>query len=380
MSTFLYGGLRTPIGKYRGRLSEYTGVQLGAQALGNLVKRHPGAAKVDGIVMGMTVQAGQGSNPARVAAHRAGLNMELPAITLNNACLAGIDCVIDATRRIAFNEGNGYLVGGMHSATRAPFVENEGEERMLAIVRDGLICAIGNEHVGLFSERRNRELGISRERQDEWSFESQMRAARADFVASGELVPLQTQDGLLDRDEAVRPQTTMDALRNLKPAFIPDGTITAGNAPPLADASCVAVVGNRAFADTVEREPLVRIVDWAHCAGPDWTLHDQPAKAVFKLLDKQGLRPSDIDLYEINEAFAGIVINAVDTLKIPASIVNVNGGAIAFGHPDAATSTRQLLTLSLELNKRKLRRGVATLCGAGGQGIAILVETVGGAG
>ncbi|BAO93145.1 thiolase family protein [Caballeronia cordobensis] len=374
--SYLYAGVRTPFGKYRGRLADSGAVQLAGNAIKELVRRHPAVAQPDGIIMGMTVQAGAGGNPARAAAHYAGLDLSIPAITLNNACLAGIDCMVDASRRIAGGEGRAYLVGGLASSSRSPYVTQDGTEPTTAHYVDGLICAIGGEHVGVFSDRRNRELGISRERQDEWSCESHRRAARASFVKSGEVFPFITEHGEMTVDESIRPDASLAALGRLKAAFVEGGTITAGNAPSLSDGAAIGIVGSREFSEVIDQGPLVRIVDWAYSAGPDWTLHNQPSDATRNLLKKQHLRTADIDLYEINEAFAGVVLAAVDDLKLPWDMVNPNGGAIAIGHPDAATAFRQVLTLALELNRRNLKRGIATLCGAGGQGIAILIESV----
>ena len=375
-AAYLYGGVRTPYGKYRGRLSSISAVDLGAIALKNLKERFPSVDHADGLMMGMTIQAGSGVNAARVAGYRAGLSLSLPSITLNNACLAGIDSAIDATRRIRSGEGNVYIVGGMHSASRAPHLEDQDQVRSLAIHTDGVICPISHLHVGVLSDAKNRELGLTRERQDEWAYESHRRAAHADFLSTGEVAPLSIDGEEMRTDQTIRHNASLAALSGLSPVFTSDGTITAGNAPALADGAAVTLVGDLAFANICGHKPLARIVDWGYSAGPDWTLHNQPWNATKRLLEKQGLDPSDIDLYEINEAFAGVVLAAVNELKLPADVVNPNGGSIAIGHPDAATATRQLLTLALELKRRQLRRGVATLCGGGGQGIAILIERV----
>lgn len=371
---FLYGGLRTPFGKYRGCLSAISAVDLGATALRNLTKRYPQLSISDGILVGMTVQAGSGVNAARVAGYRAGLNLEIPSITLNNACLAGIDTAIDATRRIRSGEGKIYVIGGMNSASRAPSLEDQSHVRSLAIHTDGVICPIKLEHVGVFSDAKNFELGITRRRQDEWAVRSHLLAASADFISTGEVIPILVDGITIEKDESIRPNTSLEALTALKPAFVEGGTITAGNAPNLSDGAAFAVVASKEFADLAEHEPLARIVDWAYSAGVDSTLHSQPGLATRLLLRKKGLRSTDIDLYEINEAFAGVVLASIDELGLPEEKVNPNGGSIAIGHPDAATATRQLLTLALELQRRGLKRGVATLCGGGGQGIAILIE------
>lgn len=372
---YIYGGVRTPYGKYRGRLASFSAIDLGAMALKNLVARFPSVADdADALLMGMTIQAGSGTNPARTAGYRAGLPLTLPSLTLNSACLAGIDCSIDATRRIRGGEGKVYLVGGMHSSSRAPAFNGPDHDNTLAIQTDGVICPISQLHVGEHSDGKNKELGVTRERQDKWALESHHRAVAARFVEWGEVEPVVIDGEKMSTDETIRANTSLEALSGLNPAFTQDGTITAGNAPSLSDGAAAYIVADAGFADRCGQEPLARIVDWGYSAGPDWTLHYQPVDATRRVLEKQGLSPSDIDLYEINEAFAGVVVAAVDALGIPAETVNVNGGSIAIGHPDAATASRQLLTLARELKRRNLRRGIATLCGGGGQGIAILIE------
>lgn len=378
-SAYIYGGVRTPYGKYRGKLSSFAAVDLGAFALKQLRERFPALEQVaDELIMGMTIQAGSGVNATRVAGYRAGFSLQLPSITLNNACLAGIDCAVDATRRIRTGEGKVYVVGGMNSSSDAPTLEDKEQVRTLAIHTDGVICPISHKHVGQLSDGKNRELGISRERQDQWALMSHQRATRADFAAWGEIVPMLIDGEEMVKDEPIRANTSLEALAELSPAFTKDGTgtITAGNAPVLADGAAVAIIANADFSDISKQEPLARIVDWGYSAGPDSTLHNQPIDSTRRVLGKQKLSPADIDLYEINEAFAGVVLAAVDDLKLPHEIVNPNGGAIAIGHPDAATATRQLITLAGELKRRNLRRGIATLCGGGGQGIAILIERV----
>jgi acetyl-CoA C-acetyltransferase len=229
--SYLYGGVRTPYGKYRGRLSSFAAVDLGAVALKNLRERYPSIEKADGLIMGMTIQAGSGVNAARVVGHKAGLELSLPSITLNNACLAGIDSAVDATRRIRSGEGSVYIVGGMHSSSGAPQLEDKNQVRTLAIHTDGVICPISHQHVGTISDVKNRELGLSRERQDEWALESHKRAAKADFVSTGELVPLVVDGKEMTGDEPIRANTSFEALSGLAPIFIVGGTITAGNAP-----------------------------------------------------------------------------------------------------------------------------------------------------
>ena len=250
------------------------------------------------------------------------------------------------------------------------------EERRAFMV-DGLTCALSGQSMGVLSDKCNRELGISRDDQDRWAYQSHMRAAAAkDFLASEEILRLPSNDGSIASDQGVRPSTNPEALAKLQPAFSPDGTITAGNASQMADGASVGVVANHTVAQASDVAPLARIVDWAFIAGPDATLHLKPAFAVQRLLNRQELTASQIDLFEINEAFAGVALASSRHLGLSREVVNVNGGAIALGHPLGGTGFRLLLTLAFEMKRRDVRRGIATLCGGGGQGLAVLIERV----
>jgi acetyl-CoA C-acetyltransferase len=370
---YLLAGARTPFGRLDGRLADFSALELGTLALAELGRRHPFASHADGAILGMVMQAGSGASPARTMMFRSGIGDLIPSNLLNSACPAGIDCVVDASRRIERSEGSLYIVGGVDSSSRTPLLQIDGSEPVRG-VNHALTCSISGETMAALSERKNRDLRISRQAQDEWALLSQRRAAAADFLSSGELFTVQSQGSTLDRDEGIRPSTSREKLAALPPLFGEGGTITAGNASQIADGAAVGLVGSLDVAQRTGTEPLARIVDWGYSAGPGNSLHLQPAQASRALLDRVCLRVADIDLWEINEAFAGVVLATLSELRLPGDLVNPNGGAIALGHPNSATAFRLVLTLAHELKRRCLRRGIATLCGAGGQGIALLIE------
>lgn len=376
---YLLDGLRTPFGRYRGQLSDFDSLALGEQVIKDLLKRHPWANKPDAVLMGVVVQAGLGQNPARIAAVRGGISMETPALTLNSVCLASLESVCEATRRIRLGEGTHYLVGGFDSMTRGaklmPDTESPDQESISAVMKDGLSCAFAGESMGALSDRCNDELLISRRCQDEWAAMSQQRAFRASTGALlEEISSLKVAGGVITRDQGIREGTTEEGLSVLKPAFSEGGTITAGNASQMADGASAGLVVNGQKLRQLGQKPLARIVDWAWMAGPDASLHLKPAKAMQLLLDKHGLSSKEVDLYEINEAFAGVAIASARALDLSPEVVNVNGGAVALGHPLGATGFRLLLTLAMEMRRRGVRRGIASLCGGGGQGFAVLIE------
>jgi acetyl-CoA C-acetyltransferase len=377
---FLVDGLRTPFGKYRGALSNESSVDLGAAVIAALVKRNPWAARPDAALMGVVIQAGLGQNPARIAAVRGGVSMSTPALTLNGVCLASLEAACDATRRIRLGEGASYLVGGFDSMSRAPgLVQPEWEltERVdtrSSLMTDGLGCALAGESMGSLSDRVNRELRISRADQDAWAAMSHARAAAARGVTEREeLTPVRSAGVDVMADQGIRA-TSVDALASLKLAFSEAGTITAGNSSQMSDGASAGLIVSGAYLQQVGATPMARIVDWGWVAGPDASLHLKPAMAIRLLLEKRRLKATDIDLFEINEAFAGVSIATARALGLDAENVNVNGGAIALGHPLGASGFRLLLTLALEMRRRKVKRGIATLCGGGGQALAVLIE------
>lgn len=380
---FLLDGARTPFAKYRGALGTLSALELGQHAIETIIERHPWAIKPSAVLQGVVVQAGLGQNPARIAAVRAGIDPTTPALTLNSVCLASLEAACDAARRIRLGEGSHYLVGGFDSMTQAPrllaseFEPPTSAEPRSALHSDGLSCALAGLSMGTLSDRCNRELGISRADQDEWACMSQQRAAAvAAVIQKDEIVAIQCDDKLVSADQGIRPDTQLTELAKLRPAFDPEGTITPGNASQLADGASAGLIVSGAMLSQARNPPLARIVDWGWVAGPDPTLHLKPAAAIQLILDKQGLDSSAIDLYEINEAFAGVAIASARALNVRPEVVNVNGGAIALGHPLGATGFRLLLTLALELRRRGARRGIASLCGGGGQGLAVMIENV----
>lgn len=377
---YLLDGVRTPFGKYRGALSSMNSLELGQHVIGEVLARHPQAVRPDAALFGVVVQAGLGQNPARIATVRAGVDPATPALTLNNVCLASLEAVCDATRRIRGGEGSQYLVGGFDSMSRAPTLA-PGEFDLpdatprSALQSDGLRCALTGLSMGELSDACNRDLGIGRQEQDEWAVLSQQRAANgAAACEREELVPVRCGDVLVSADQGIRRNASVERNAALAPAFGEDGTITAANASQMSDGASAGLVVSGSHIERLGARPLARIVDWGWVAGPDATLHLKPANAISLVLHKQGLRATDIDLYEINEAFAGVVIASMRELGLSADVVNVNGGAIALGHPLGASGFRLILTLALELRRRHARRGIATLCGGGGQGLAVLIE------
>jgi acetyl-CoA C-acetyltransferase len=380
----LVDGARTPVGRFRGSLSEVPAVELGAHAVRAALERCPGL-RPDYVAMGNVLQAANGQNAGRRAALAGGVAREVPGITLNDVCLASMSSVALAAAMIRAGEASCVLAGGFDSMTGAPHAvhvrtgDAAGDRRMIDVMHhDGLWCSIAGSGMGELSERENERLGIDRASQDAFALESHRRAAAA--TESGrlaeEIAPLETSGGSLGADEGIRPDTSADRLAELRPAFREDGSITAGNASQLSDAACAGLIASLETTHAAGLEPLAAIAGRAVVAGPDSTLHLRPAEAAEKLLAQQGLTPADIDLWEINEAFAGVALASMDALEIDPDGVNVNGGAIAIGHPLAASGFRLLLTLARELEHRDATLGVAAMCGGGGQGEAMLLRRV----
>ncbi|WP_153395550.1 acetyl-CoA C-acyltransferase [Ornithinicoccus halotolerans] len=382
----LLDGARTPFGRFTRGLAALSARDLGAAAVAELLRRTPELGHADGALLGSVLQGGQGQNPARQIAASGGLDPAVPAITLNNVCLAGLAAVADATRRVRLGEGSSYLVGGADSMSRGRHAAllREGVPRPGPVelvdttVTDGLWCALGDEGMGPLSERANTALGIGRAEQDQLAARSQQLAAAARDAGrlAEEIVPVTTPGGEVRHDEGIRDGVTVESLAGLRPVFAEAGTITAGNASQMSDGASVGVVASLARAEALGRVPLARVTGYAEVAGPDTSLHLKPAAAIRAALDRAGLAIGDVDLLEINEAFAGVVAASVRELSVPLDIVNVNGGAIALGHPLGGTGFRLALTLAHELRRRDARVGVAALCGGGGQGAAVVLERV----
>jgi acetyl-CoA C-acetyltransferase len=381
----LAGGARTPVGRFRGALSEVPAVELGAHAVRAALARCPGLSP-EYAAMGNVLQAANGQNPGRRAAVLGGAGRAVPGVTLNDVCLASMSSVALGAGMIRAGEAGCVLVGGFDSMTGAPHAvhmrggDAAGDRRLIDVMqRDGLWCGIAGSGMGELSDAENDRLGIDRARQDAFALESHRRAAAArDSGRLGEEVaPIKAPGGELRHDEGIRADTSAERLAALPPAFTPAGTITAGNASQLSDAAAAGVLASLQAAREAGVRPLAEIVGRAVVAGPDSTLHLRPAEAARKLLAAHQLTAGDIDLWEINEAFAGVALASIDALGIDPGQVNVNGGAIAVGHPLAASGFRLLLTLAIELQHRGATHAIATMCGGGGQGEAILLRTLG---
>jgi acetyl-CoA C-acetyltransferase len=372
MKAVLAGAARTPIGRFGGALAGVDAVELGAHAVRAALDRCPGL-EPDYIAVGNVLQAANGQNPGRRAALAGGVRRDVPGITLNDVCLASMSAVALGVAMLRAEEATTVLVGGFDSMTRAPHAARmrpavkAGNQPLIDVmVHDGLYCSIADAGMGAMSDAENLRLGVSREAQDRFAASSHQRAAAAEARLAEEIVPLAG----LEHDEGIRPQTTYETLAKLPAAFGHEGTITAGNASQVSDGAAAALI------TTEERavDPLAEIVGRAVVAGPDSTLHLRPAEASRKLLERHGLTTADIALWEINEAFAGVTVAAAEALEIDLERVNVNGGAVALGHPLAGSGLRLVLTLAYELRRRGGGLGVATLCGGGGQGEALLLR------
>ena len=380
MTVVILDGTRTPFAKWKSNLASYSSKQLGAHALASLVEKYPEIKNADGVILAQVIQGGAGQNAARQVAIEAGISPSTPAITLNNVCLGGIASIADATRRILLKEGDLYIVGGMDSMTNAPFTLNIraghsfGNATLVdSLETDGLSCAISEQSMGAITDTYNKEYSINRQEQDEWAYLSHQRAKAAQNAGrlQSEITPI---PDVLSEDNGIRPNTSIEKLASLRTAFHQDGTITAGNASQMTDGASIGIITTAEKAKQLNQQPLATVVDWAETAGPDFSLQTKPSDAIKKILDKQQLTIEDIDLFEINEAFASVVIASINDLQLDPEKVNVNGGAIALGHPLGGTGFRLVLTLAHELKRRGGGKGIATLCGGGGQGMAILIE------
>ncbi len=374
----LVAGARTPIGRFRGALSGFSGVELGAAAVRAALQRAPGL-EPDYVVLGNVLQAANGQNPGRRAALAGGIGRQTPGITVNDVCLASLSAVGVAASMLRENEATTVLVGGFDSMTGAPHAVHVrtagplGDAPMIDVmVHDGLYCSIQDVGMGELSDGENARLDISRAEQDAFAASSHARAAAAtdDGRLAEEIAPL---DGL-ETDEGIRRDSTADRLASLPAAFTREGTITAGNASQLSDGAAAGILTTAQRAREAGHEPLAEVVGRAVVAGPDSSLHLRPAEAARKLLDRHGLEPEDVDLWEINEAFAGVAVASIRDLGIDPGKVNAQGGAVALGHPLAASGFRLLLTLAHQMRRTDATLGVATMCGGGGQGEAVLLR------
>ncbi len=388
----IVAGARTPIGKMSGALSSLSAADLGGFAITEALRRAGVAPdQVDHVVVGQVLMAGQGQVPSRQAAVKAGIPMSVPAVNINKVCLSGLNAIYLADQMIQAGDADIVVAGGMESMTSAPYLAQGARggfrygntELEDAIIRDGLWCAFDACLMGLGTDRYTGD-SISREEMDEVSASSHERAANAtkDGVLADEIVPVSIPQRkgdpiLVEHDEGVRPGTTAESLGALRPAFDPDGTITAGNASQLSDGGSAVVMMSKAAAAAAGVAPLGEVVSYGMVAGPDnASLNLQPANAIEAALAKADLAVGDVDLFELNEAFAAVGIASARQLGVSLDVVNVNGGAIALGHPIGMSGNRLALTLLHELRRRGGGVGAAALCGGGGQGDALIVRSL----
>jgi acetyl-CoA C-acetyltransferase len=388
----IVGGARTPIGKLLGSLKTFEAVDLGGMAIEAALERcGVSGDQVDYVIMGHVLQAGAGQITARQAALKGGIPMTVPALTINKVCLSGLDAIALADQLIGYGEYEIVVAGGMESMTNAPYLlpgarqgYRYGDAKVVdATAHDGLFCSIESRGMGEATEDYNARLGISREEQDAFSVRSHERAtvATKNGTFDDEIVPVSIPQRrgdpiVVTQDEGVRAGTTIESLSSLRPAFAPDGTITAGSASQISDGACAVVVMSRDKAEQLGVPILAEIASHGVVAGPDPSLQSQPANAIKKALAREGLSPQDLDLIEINEAFASVAIQSMRELGVDDDKVNVNGGAISMGHPIGMSGARLVLHLALELRRRGGGVGVAGLCGGGGQGDALVLRVV----
>lgn len=386
----IVAGARTPVGRLLGSLKGFSGAQLGGVAIkAALEKAGVSPDQVDYVVMGQVLQAGGGQNPARSAAAEAGLPMSVPALTINKVCLSGINAIATADQLVRAGEFDVVVAGGMESMTNAPHLlvgsregHKYGDVTMLDhMAYDGLWDAATDQAMGALTETRNDTDGLSREEQDAFAARSHQLAAAAwkNGLFDDEVVPVEIPQRrgepiVFNDDEGVRADTTTESLSRLRPAFRKDGTITAGSSSQISDGAAAVVVMSKAKAEELGLQWLAEIGAHGVVAGPDSTLQEQPAQAIKAACAKDGITPADLDLLEINEAFAAVGIISTRALGVAEDIVNVNGGAIAMGHPIGASGARITLALAHELRRRGGGVGAAALCGGGGQGDALILR------
>ena len=390
--SYIVAGARTPIGKMSGALASFSAADLGGFAISAALERAGVAPEeVEHVIMGQVLMAGQGQVPSRQAAVKAGIPMSVPSVNVNKVCLSGLNTVYLANQMIAAGEADIVIAGGMESMTNAPYLADGARggfrygntELRDAIIADGLWCAFDACLMGLGTDRYTGD-SISREQQDEFAARSNELAANAikdgkfaDEIVSVEVPQRKGDPILVEHDEGVRPGTTVETLSKMRPAFDKDGTITAANASQLSDGASAIVLMSKAEAERRGVEPLGEFVSYGMVAGPDSaSLLHQPSRAVIKAAERAGIAVGDLDLLELNEAFAAVGIASTAELGVDPDKVNVNGGAIALGHPIGMSGNRLALTLLHELKRRGGGVGAAALCGGGGQGDAAILRTV----
>ncbi len=391
-SSYIVAGARTPIGRMSGALASFSAADLGGVAITAALERAGVAPdEVDHVIVGQVLMAGQGQVPSRQAAVKAGIPMSVPSVNVNKVCLSGLNTVYLANQMIAAGDADIVVAGGMESMTNAPYLAAGARagfrygntELADAIIKDGLWCAFDACLMGAGTERYATGV-VTREEQDAFAAASNERAANAikdgRFATEIEPVSVPQRRGepiLVEHDEGVRPGTTAESLGALRPAFDKEGTITAGNASQLSDGASALILMSPAEVERRGVDPLGELVSYGMVAGPDnASLLHQPSRAIMQAAEKAGIAVSDLDLLEINEAFAAVGIASMRELGVSDEIVNVNGGAIALGHPIGMSGNRLVLTLLHELARRGGGIGAAGLCGGGGQGDAAIVRTV----
>lgn len=386
----ILSGARTPQGRVRGQLASAGSVALGSVAIRAAIERAGIDPRwVEHVIMGQVLPAGAGQNPARQAAIGAGVDWTVPTTSINRVCLSGLSAVIDAARMIRAGEARVIVAGGQESMTNAPHLLMGARmgwpygtvPALDHLEHDGLLDPYDRVSMGLSTERHLGRLGITREEQDAVAVASHQRAAaaQASGLFEAELAPVTITDRagaqtVIDRDEGVRPGSSVEVLAGLRPAFDPHGSITAGNSSPISDGAAALVVADRDWAESNGHDWLAIVGEHGQVAGPDNSLHSQPSRAIELALDRAGWGVGDLDFIEINEAFAAVVVQSTRDLGVPAEIVNVHGGAIAIGHPVGASGARLAVHAAHELARRGSGRAVVSLCGGGGQGDALLLH------
>ncbi|TYL52376.1 acetyl-CoA C-acetyltransferase [Agromyces mariniharenae] len=386
----IIAGARTPFARINGNLAGQDAVQLGTVAIrGALEKAGVSPDDVDAVIMGQVLQAGAGQNPAKQSAVAAGIPWRVPATTVNKVCLSGLVAITDAARLIRLGEASVVVAGGQESMTKAPLLlpgSRKGwaygaVEMLDHAANDGLTDAFDHDSMGASTERFNARYGLTREEQDEIASESHRRAgaAQADGVFDDEIVPVEVPQRKGDPvvvavDEGVRADSTVEVLAKLRPAFAEGGAITAGNSSPLSDGAAAVVVASREWAESRGLPWLALVGAAGQVAGPDNSLHSQPSNAIAAALEKEGVSAADLDLVEINEAFAAVSLQSMRDLDLDRAKVNMHGGAIAVGHPIGASGARLALHAALELSRRGSGRAAVALCGGGGQGEALILS------
>ncbi|OKJ19669.1 acetyl-CoA acetyltransferase [Streptomyces sp. CB00316] len=389
----IVAGARTPMGRLLGSLKSFSAADLGGFAIKAALDRAGiGGDQVQYVIMGQVLQAGAGQIPARQAAVKAGIPMNVPALTINKVCLSGLDAIALADQLIRAGEFDVVVAGGQESMTNAPHLlpkSREGYkygaiEMLDSMAYDGLTDAYENIPMGESTEKHNSRLGLDRTAQDEIGALSHQRAAAAqkNGIFEAEITPVEIpqrkgEPVVFAKDEGIRPETTVETLGKLRPAFTKDGTITAGTSSQISDGAAAVVVMSKAKAQELGLDWIAEIGAHGNVAGPDNSLQSQPSGAIRHALKKDGLAVEDLDLIEINEAFAAVVVQSVKDLGITPDKVNVNGGAIALGHPIGMSGARVVLHLALELKRRGGGTGAAALCGGGGQGDALIIRVPG---